>query len=102
MATLIVRPSKIQAGRSANQRIFVTLAGATWTSGTTFTISGVTGVTKIGQNVDSPTQALITITTTTATLTSQTLTVSDGTNTGTTTICPVAPTHRKWFPGLRH
>jgi hypothetical protein len=103
MATIIVRPSRVQQGRSASQRLFLTLANAGWSDGgTTFTISGVSGVSKVGQIVDSPTQAYVVITTTGAPLghTAQTLTVSDGTNTGTTSVAPVAPTRHRWFPGL--
>ena len=58
-------------------------------------------MTKVTQNVVSPTQAYIALTTTGATLSAiQTLTVSDGTNSGTTKVGPVAPTYRRWFPGL--
>lgn len=98
MSTLIVRPSKIQQNRSAYQRIFVTLSTASWSGGTTFSISGVTGVTKVGQIVDSATQAYVIVTTTGSA--AGTLTVSDGTNTGTTVVGPIAPTRRRWFPGL--
>jgi hypothetical protein len=102
MATIIVRPSKVQQGRSAYQRLFVTLASASWGGGTTFTVSGVSGVSKVGQIVNSATQAFVIITTTAVPVghAPQTLTVSDGTNSGTTSVAPVAPTRRKWFPGL--
>jgi hypothetical protein len=96
--TITVRPTKLQANRSALQRIFVTLSTATWSGSTTFTLSGVSGVTKVATNVDSPTQAFIAITTTGSAI--GTLTISDGTNTGTTLITPIAPTRRRWFPGL--
>ena len=83
MSTIIVRPTKLQAGRSALQRIFVTLSTATWSGSTTFTLSGVSGVTQIAAIVDSPTVAFIAITTTGSA--TGTLTISDGTNSGTTT-----------------
>jgi hypothetical protein len=98
VATIIVRPSRIQAGRSALQRLFVTLPAAGWTGGTTFSVSGVSGVTKVSQIVDNSTQAYIAITTTSSS--TGTLTVSDGTNSGTTTVTQIAPTRRRWFPGL--
>jgi hypothetical protein len=98
VATIIVRPSKIQQGRSAYQRIFLTLASASWSGGTTFVLSGVAGVTKVGQIVGSATQAYVVVTTTGSA--TGTLTVSDGTNTGTTVVAQVAPTRRKWFPGM--
>jgi hypothetical protein len=98
LATLTVRPSKVQQARTTYQRLFVTLASASWSGGTTFTLSGVSGVTKIGQIIDSATQAYIIITTTGSA--AGTLTVSDGTNTGTTSITAVAPTYRRWFAGL--
>ena len=102
MAIITVRPSKVQAGRSAYQRLFLTLAAASWTGGTTFTISRVSGVTKVGQIVEGGAQAYVVITTTTAALTPQILTVSDGTNSGTVIVGPVAPTHRRWFSRLDH
>ena len=81
--------------------MFCTLATAGWTSGTTFTISGVVGVTLVSQTVDNATQAYLVVTTTTVALGSaQTLTISDGTNSGTTSVAPIAPTHRRYFPGL--
>ncbi len=98
MSTIIVRPTKLQSGRSALQRIFVTLSTATWSGSTTFTLSGVSGVTKVATIVDSPTQAFIAVTTTSSGV--GTLTISDGTNSGTTLITPIAPTRRRWFPGL--
>ena len=79
MSTITVRPSQVQANRSSLQRLFCTLAGAGWTSGTTFTISGVSGVIKVSQIVDSATQAYVVITT--AGSGAGTLTVSDGTHT---------------------
>jgi hypothetical protein len=98
MATILVRPSKVQPNRSAYQTLTLTLASAGWSGGTTFTLSGVSGVTKIGQVVDSSGLAKVVITT--AGSGAGTLTVSDGTNSGTTSVTPVAPTYRRWFPGL--
>jgi hypothetical protein len=96
-AVFIVWPSQIQPGRSAYQRVFVTFAAAAWDGGTVFLLSGVSGVAKVGQIVDSPTQAYIVITTSAAAAKStQTLTVSDGTNGGTTLVTPIAPTRRRW------
>lgn len=98
MATITVRPSRIQPGMHVLQKLFCTLAAANWTTDTTFAISGASGVTKVSQNVVSPTQAYVVITTTTAPKKStQTLTVSDGTNGGTTSITPIAPARGHWF-----
>ncbi len=98
MATIIIRPSKIQVGRSANQTLTLTLTAAGWVQGTTtFTISGVSGVTLITSIVDATGLAKLVVTTGG---TAGTLTVSDGTNSGTTSVAPVAPTRRRWFPGL--
>ena len=99
MATIIVRPSAVQVGRSANQTLTLTGTGTSWSGGTTFTLSGVSGVTKVGQIVDSATLAKVVITTTTATGT-HTLTVSDGTNTGTTVVKQIAANRRRWFKKL--
>lgn len=98
MATITVRPTKVQANRSAMQWLFVTLSTATWSGSTTFSLSGISGVTKMATIVDSPTEAFIAITTTGSA--TGTLTVSDGTNSWTTLVIPVAPTRRRWFPTL--
>lgn len=65
--------------------IEVTLTGTStaWTGGTTFTVSGVTGVSKTAQNVASGTSATITLTTGSST---GTLTISDGTISTTVTV----------------
>ncbi len=101
MSIILVRPSRVQVGRSANQSLNLTLANAGWTSGTIFTISGVSGATKVTQIVQSGGFAKVVITTTTATG-SGTLTVSDGTNSGTTIVTQIAANRRKWHPGLLH
>jgi hypothetical protein len=98
MSTIIVKPSKIQQNRSAYQRLFLTLDGADWTDESVFSISGVAGVTLVGQIVDSESQAYVIVKTTGSA--AGTLTVSDGTFSGTTTVGPIAPTYRRWFPGL--
>ena len=55
MATIQIRPSKIQVNSSRHQAVNLTLAGAGWSSGgTTFTVSGLDDVTKIAQVVGSP------------------------------------------------
>ncbi len=98
MSTITVRPSKIQQNRSAYQRLFLTLSGADWTDESVFSISGVDGVTLVGQIVDNESQAYVIITT--AGSATGTLTVSDGTYSGTTTVAAIAPTYRRWFAGL--
>ncbi len=100
MATIIVRPSKVPQGIHAKQKLFVTLASANWDGSTVFTVSGVTGVSKVGQSVHNATQAHVYITTTTAAKSTQTLTVSDGTNSGTTSVTRIAPARYKWFRPL--
>ena len=101
MATILVRPSKIQAGRSANQALTLTLAGAGWVQGTTtFSLSGVSGVTLSTSIVNETGLARLMLTTTTAGA-GGTLTVSDGTNSGATNVTAIAPTYRRWFRGIR-
>jgi len=100
VATILVRPSKVQANRSAAQSLTLTLSGAGWVQGTTtFTLSGVAGAAEVASNVNASGSAKISITTTTAG--PGTLTVSDGTNSGTTSVTAVASNKRRWFPGLR-
>lgn len=65
--------------------IIVTLTGTatTWTGGTTFSVSGLSGTSKTAQSVASGTSATITLTTGT---TAGTLTISDGSVSTTITI----------------
>jgi hypothetical protein len=98
-AVFTVRPSQVRQNCGQLQRLFVTFASAAWDGSTLFTLSGVDGVTKAGQIVTSATQAYVLITTTAVPVgtPAQALTVSDGTNSGTTSVCPTAPTRRRYF-----
>jgi hypothetical protein len=99
MATITVRPSQVRQNCGGLQKLFVTLANAGWDGSTVFTISGVAGAVKAGQIVTNSTQAYVLITTTAVPVgtPAQALTVSDGTNSGTTSVCPTAPTRRRYF-----
>ncbi len=68
-------PIAVPTSNAASIVISLSGVGTTW-SAETFTISGVSGVTKISQNISSGTAATVLITTST---TSGTLTISDGT-----------------------
>jgi hypothetical protein len=98
VATILVRPSRIPRFHGGPLTLTLTLTGAGWTGGgTTFTISGVANVTKVGQIVDSGGVAKLVVTTGAGL---GTLTVSDGTNSGTTTVARMAGSRGRWFPGL--
>jgi hypothetical protein len=99
MSMIIVKPSYVQQNRSDYQRLFLTLDGADWTDESIFSISGVTGVTLVGQIVDNESQAYVIVTTVGSA--AGTLTVSDGTYSGTTTVAALAPARQKWFRRLR-
>ena len=71
-------PITIPYNHSGNITITLTGTGTHWVTGTTvFTIAGVTGVTKVSQNITSTTAATVVVTTASGT---GTLTISDGTN----------------------
>ncbi len=86
-SSIAVAPTHIPKNHSNNITLALTGTGTAWDGTTTFTPSGVTGVTKISQNVTSGTAATVVITTD-ATHTG-TLTITEsvtGSATGTTTV----------------
>ena len=99
MATILIRPSKIQVNSSRRQALNLTCAGAGWTSGTTFTLSGVADVTTVVKVVNGPGSARIVVTT--AGASPGTLTVSDGTNSGTVSVAAIAPSAGRGLPPRR-
>jgi len=101
MATILVRPSKIQANSSKHQAVNLTLKGAGWTSTTTFTVSGVAGVVKVAQVVSGTGSARIVVTTIGSAAGPSTLTVSDGGNTGRTTVKALSPSRGRWIARRR-
>ncbi len=73
--SLTISPTTIPANHSGNIVLTLTGTGTSWVNGTTvFTPSGVTGVTKVSQNVTSGTAATLVVTTGSAT---GTLTVTE-------------------------
>ena len=87
-APFSISPATIPAGHAGNITLTLSGYGTSWQSGTTvFSLSGVSGVTKISQTIASSTSATIVITTGFGT---GTLAVSDGTHVGTAPV--VAPT----------
>ncbi len=95
---MLARPSKVQVNRSMLQSITLIGFGTTWTGGTTFTLSGVAGVTKVSQTVSSGTVARVVIKTGSTT---GTLTISDGTYPATVSVAKRPSSRMHWFPGLR-
>lgn len=82
-STVSVTPAAIPANHAANITLTLAGTGTNWSAGTTFGLSGVTGVAKISQNVVSATSATVVIATGTGT---GTLIVSDGTSSGNTSV----------------
>jgi hypothetical protein len=79
-----ISPTAIPANHPGNITLTLTGTGTSWASGsTTFTVSGVSGVTKVSQSISSATSATLVVTTGSGT---GTLTVSDGTNSNTVTV----------------
>ncbi len=74
---LSVSPSLIPSSHAGNITLTLTGFGTAWTGLTTFTATGVTGVTKVSQNVSSTTAATLVITTGGGV---GSLTISDGVN----------------------
>lgn len=74
--SIAATPATIPADHSGNITLTLAGTGTTWGGGTTFTLSGVSGVTKVGQNITSSTSATVTVTTGAGT---GTLTITDGT-----------------------
>jgi hypothetical protein len=81
-ATFTVSPTAVPTSNTANIVLSLTGDSTTWIA-QTFTISGVSGVTKISQAIASNTAATLTITTGS---TGGTLTISDGTLSHTITV----------------
>lgn len=100
MASFIVQtPQTVPINHAGSFSITLLGTGTAFvTNGTTFTLSGVSGVTKLGQIVASNTAADIQLTTgsTTGTLT---VTASDGSGTATVNVAKL-PVAKRWFPGL--
>jgi len=99
MPSFIVQsPQTVPANHAGSFSITLLGTGTSWSGATTFTLSGVAGVTKLGQIVASPTQADIQLTTgsTAGTLT---ITASDGSGTATVKVARI-PMSKRWFPGL--
>ena len=83
-ASFAVSPSAIPANHAGHITLTLTGNGTSWQGGTTvFTISGVTGATKVSQSISSTTAATLVITTGSGT---GTLVVSDGVLTNTTSV----------------
>ncbi|HTS62156.1 MAG TPA: DUF2341 domain-containing protein [Candidatus Acidoferrales bacterium] len=80
MTAISASPQAVPAISSGNVVLTLTGTSTAWTGGTTFSISGVSGVTKIAQSVLSATSATLTITTGAGT---GSLTISDGTTSTT-------------------
>ena len=102
MATINVSPKTVPAGRHAAWKLSVYLPAAGWVQGTTtLSVSGVTGVTASSFTINSSTTGTVVLNTKNAS--TGTLTVSDGTNSGTTTVSGTMNTtrNRRWFSGLR-
>ncbi len=82
-ATFAATPSPIPAGHVGHLTLTLSGSGTAWSGGTTFTLSGVSGVALVGQSVTSATSATLTITTGTGT---GTLTISDGSESATVAV----------------
>lgn len=81
-ALMSASPSSIPANHAGNITITLTGTATSWAA-QTFTVSGVTGVTKVSQNITSSTAATLVVTTGSST---GTLTISDGTLSTTITV----------------
>ena len=82
--SLSAAPPAIPAGHVGNITITLTGTGTTWTAGTTvFSISGVSGVTKVSQSIASTTSATLIVSTSSGT---GILTISDGIKSTTITV----------------
>ena len=68
-------PTAIPTNHAGNITLTLTGTGTNWGGGTTFTVSGVSGVAKVSQNIASTTSATVVVTTGS---TAGTLTVTDG------------------------
>jgi hypothetical protein len=66
-ASITSAPGAIPNGHAGNITLTLTGVGTTWSAGTVFTLAGVSNVTKVSQNVTSPTAATLVLTTGAAT-----------------------------------
>jgi hypothetical protein len=66
-ASITSAPAAIPNGHAGNITLTLTGVGTTWSAGTVFTLAGVSNVTKVSQNVTSPTAATLVLTTGAAT-----------------------------------
>ncbi len=82
-SSIAIYPSTISAGFTGPIPLTVVGTNTSWGGGTTLSVSGVAGVSKVAQNINSATLAGLTIT---EGATTGTLTVSDGSTSGTVTI----------------
>lgn len=88
-ASFSASPNTVPSNHNGNITLALTGSGTTWTGGTSFSISGVTGWTKVSQNVTSGTAATLVISgpgILPAASSTGTLTVSDGTLTSNVTV----------------
>ena len=95
---LVVSPGGIYAANPNNVTLTLTGTGTNWGGGTVFTLSGVSGVTKVSQSVASTTSATVVVTTGTG---YGSLSVTDGINTATTYVnLPVLSISPATIPSL--
>lgn len=91
-SSLAATPTDIPSNHNGNITLTLTGTGTSWTSGgTTFTVSGVSGIAKVSQNVTSGTAATVVISLpgilgSNAAGNTGTLVVSDGTNSSSVTV----------------
>lgn len=95
MASIASLTTLIRSPRPDGVLVDLQGTGTAWTSGTTFSVSGVAGCSILKKIVNSATYTRLIVVTGTAT---GTLTVSDGTN--TCTVVVAARAMPRWFPGL--
>ena len=98
-ASFTLSPNQVDNKRAKTFYVDLLGNGTSWTSGTTVTISGVSGTSKVSQIFNSATWIRLNLTTSSAT---GTATVSDGTLSASLTVTTAVPPafKRSWFPGL--
>lgn len=87
----------LPADRPAGVIVDLVGNGTSWTAGTTFTLSGVSGCSILTKIVHSGTSARLVVASGSAT---GTLTISDGTESTTIPVQQSPITRRRWFAGL--
>jgi len=96
VAAIAITPRRIPA-RSKRQGVNLALAGAGWSGATSFTLAGVAGCSITTTIVNTSGTARIVVKTGSSL---GTLTISDGTNSGTTTVATLTAV-RGWMPPRR-